>query len=1118
MNRYLLRIATQLLTVLFMLSNSALFGRNNTAVQSIEKIYVQIELKNGSLIQALQLIERQSPIFFMYNPEDVKGVEHLTVSGKRQSVAALLKTMLANTKLEFKQVDSRVLIVPVGAGQTRAAADAAATMAAHRQDGRVSGKVVDATGVPISGATVKMAGPRDFSQSTNQEGNFSFTGVPFGTYEVTISSLGYVEQQTTVELQASNTNFQLNITLQERLSELSEVVVVAYGQQERSSFTGAVSTLKGEDIASTPRVSVQESFQGNLAGVQVSNGNGQPGSVPDIRIRGIGSINAGSQPLYVVDGVPIETFDLTGYGTNTIAGISANDIESISVLKDASSASLYGSRAANGVVLITTKSGASGRTKLNVGFQQGFNSDALNDRNKPLSTPEMLELLREGWVNAGQDLSTFNERVIEANNIDTTINTDWAKELLRTGRFSQYDINASGGNDKSNFYLSAGYMESQSVLIGVDYDRFTGKMKIANKPNDWISFDANMLFSYQKANTRPDASSFENPYYYLQRIQPWAPVRNPDGTYVLQYSSSSSDVNPKALAEAALRQGKTYNVLPGISASLKFTDYLSFETKGSLNLNFAESRVYRPYNFSSSAASGGIGSHRNNRMVSWINTNILRFNKTFGDHGIQAIAGTEAQKTTFVESQAEANNFLPNTTYLDGASVPTGATSGLLNNAISSLFFNANYAFKQKYHLSFSLRRDGSSRFYGSQNMYGNFYSVGGAWNIDKEGFMDHVDVISSLNLRVSYGENGNQDIGNFAALGLYSMTAYDGGTGLYYSQINNDLLTWEKNKPFNIGLDFGLFNNRLSGTFEYYKRITSDLLYNMPIPSPNGLLEYFENIGAMENKGVELSLSTRNIVAEQAGGFNWTTSFNITTTKNVVTKLPSPLVDISTYREEGLDFYQFYLVGYAGVDPNTGNALWYTDETKTATTTVYGEAERFLQGSAIPDFYGGFNNNFSYKGFDLGVNIFFNWGNKIFDNWARYSDTDGNLGTNIRGKMSRQIYNYRWQQPGDDALLPKVVYLGTQSSTPDFRSTRYLYDGSYIRLRDVTLAYNLPAAWLQRMGKLGGARLYVRASNLYTYVRDKRLPYDPEVSVTGQLDNKPPVPRTVVFGIDLTL
>lgn len=1111
-----------LLALAFLMASmtGSVAGNELRPVQSIDKISVEVDIRNASLTQVLKLIEPQAGINFMYNEKDVQNVKNITIPKRKAVVSDLLDMVLEKTHLGYKQVDSRVLILPVHSINTSNLAQTIHKMEESPirpvQTGQISGKIVGNDGVGIQSVTIRLEGPKELSQTTDISGNFAFTGLPAGTYRITVTSVGYERYTESVSLRTESMTARLSISLRELINELTEVLVVAYGRQERSSFTGSVSSLKAEDVASTPRVSIQESFQGNLTGVQASNGSGQPGSVPDVRIRGIGSINAGSRPLYVVDGVPIESFDLTGYGTNTIAGISANDVENITVLKDASSASLYGSRAANGVVLITTKSGNSGRTRLNIGVQQGYNSDALGDRNKPVSTSEMLELLREGWVNAGQSLSTFNDHVISANNIDTTISTNWADELLRTGKFSQYDLSINGGNDITNYYISGGYMRSQAVMIGVDYDRVTSKIKVASKPASWASFDANILFSYQKANTRPDESSFENPFYYLQRMQPWVPVRNEDGTYILQYSSSSSDINPRALAEQSIRRGTTYNVMPGLSAAINLSNDLVFESKGSINLNFAEARNYRPYNFSSSAASGGIGIHRNRRVVSWINTNILRYDKQFGDHGLQLMVGSEAQKTQFTGSEAQATNFLPGATYLDAASNPTTATSSFNSNSIFSLFFNSNYNYLQKYHLSFSLRRDGSSRFYGSQNMYGNFYSVGGAWNIDKEDFIRDLDYISALTLRASYGENGNQDIGDFAAMGLYSRTAYDGAIGLYYSQINNDLLTWEKNRPFNVGLDFGFFRNRFTGAFEYYNRITSDLLYAMPIPSPNGLLTYLENIGEMKNSGIELSLTSRNMVASNPGDFTWSTTLNFTTQENLITKLPTTMIDTYRYREVGLDFYQFHLVGYAGVDPQTGEALWWKDGSMSETITDYSKAARFNQGSAIPKFFGGFNNNFSLKNFELGVNVFFNFGNKIFDNWARYSDTDGNLGVNIRGKMSRQVYDYRWQQPGDDAQLPKIVYLGTQSSTSEMRSTRYLYDGSYVRLRDVTLAYNFPPSALQSMGKLGGLRLYARASNLYTWLKDERLPYDPEVQVTGMLDNKPPVARTVVFGIDV--
>lgn len=1064
------------------------------------KSYAQINIHESKInvLNLLNEVERQSKYQFFFNNAEIKNLGTVTANFRNSNVTDVLNLISKEKNVDYTIIDRTIVL------KKRAAVKMENAPTPKEVFADIKGRVVDDKNKALEGVSVKVKTSTKGTM-TDKNGNFTLAGVEPGN-TIVFSIVGY-----------KNAEYPANqippvVILQKDEQELESVTVVAYGTRTKADLTGSISTVKGDAISGAPRVGIQESLQGNVAGLQASNGDGQPGSLPTIRIRGIGSINANSQPLYVIDGIPIESADFTGFGTNSIAGISNSDVESISILKDASAASLYGSRAANGVILITTKSGKSGKTKINISLQNGFNQNSMLKRSQPLSTPEMLELLREGWVNAGKDLNTFTKDVIVANGIDTTINTDWLKELTRRGKFAQYDVNLSGGNENNSFYFSTSYLKSESVLREVDYDRLTGKLNLTNKVTPKLKMDVNMLFSYQKANTVLDASSFENPVYYMQRLQPWAPVRDANGDYVLEYSSSSSDINPRAQAEASLRQGITYSFMPGGKLKYQITDNLSFESNANLNLNMGESIRYRPTYFTSSALTNGSGSKGINKMSSWISSSLLKYNTVINeDHRFDALLGFEAQKTNFSGSMASATNFLPGTIYLDGASTPQTASSYFRDNSIVSVFANANYNYLRKYYFTVSARRDGSSKFYGSDNMWGNFYSLGFSWNMDREKFIENLGIFSQLKLRTSFGENGNQDIGNYAAMGLYSMNRYDGEPALVYSQINNDRLTWEKNKPFDIGLDFGILNNRLSGSFDFFSRVTSDLLYNLPIPASNGVLDYNKNIGSMKNVGVEVALSSKNVVAKRPGGFTWSTDFNITTYKNTIIKLPSPLVDSYNKREEGQDFYQFYLVGYAGVDKQTGEALWYTDGNKNKTTTVYNEAERAYQGSALPKFFGGLSNSLSYKNFSLSAQIYFNWGNKVWHDWARYTETDGNLTTNIRGKMSRQIYDYRWQKPGDDALLPKIVYGGTQSSVSDFRSTRYLYDGSYIRLRDVTLAYDFK----MKNQILNAARVYVRGGNLVTILKDKRLAFDPEVPVTGQLSNKPPLATTFILGID---
>ncbi|WP_276480868.1 SusC/RagA family TonB-linked outer membrane protein [Paraflavitalea pollutisoli] len=973
------------------------------------------------------------------------------------------------------------------------------------QNKTLSGKVTDQAGAPIPGASVVLKG-NNGGTSTGSDGSYSIT-VPENARTLIVSAVGFAQQEVTI-----GKNIQLDIQLTKNDQGLAEVVVVAYGTQNKRSLTGAATTISTEKLARAPRASIQESFQGNVAGVQAVNGSGQPGSVPNIRIRGVGSINASSAPLYVIDGVPVVSGDITGYNTNTIAGLSSNDVESVTVLKDAAAASLYGSRAANGVVLITTKTGKAGRTKFSASAQYGINKITLRDSDLPLSTPEMLELLREGWVNSGKNLADFPAEV-KARGVDSTVNTDWVDALTRNGNFQQYDLSASGGTDKTTFYLSGGIYKSEAAVIGSDYTRTTAKLSLTNKATDRLSFNGSLSLGYQQSNTSSDAGAFANPIRSFYRLQPWLRIYNPDGSFDNSYNNT---FNPVQLAEKNFRKAKSYSALGSVGAQYKIYQGLTFETKAGLDMNYGMTNLFWSPGFGDGRNYGGYGSASNALYLNWITTNLLKYKTTFGeDHEFDALVGYEAQKTTVNSSSNAASNFLPNTNTLANAAKPESSSSSITENSIASVLANVGYNYKRKYYLTGTFRRDGSSRF-GFNKRYGNFWSVGASWDITSESFMANLKTLSQLKLRASYGLNGNQEIGNFDSRGLYSgNTVYDGSPAYALTQYSNDKLTWEVNKPLNIGLDFGFLNDRITGSLEWYERKTTALLLTVPISSINGLTGYTDNVGAMKNSGIEISISSRNIVSSSPDGFSWSTDFNLTTLKNKITALNSP--SRGTFnREVGLDFYQYYLIDYAGVNAANGEAMWYTDSARTKTTNVFSQGLRANQGSALPDFFGGLTNTVSMKGFTLSFQLYYNFGNKIYDGWGSFLNSDGSSGFSATGKINRYTYENRWKKAGDVTDVPRVTYLGSQTGLSSQNSSRFLYDGDYVRLRDVTLSYNLPRSVTSRL-KLANARFYVRANNLFTWVKDKRLSYDPEVPVTGDLDQRPPVFRTIVGGIDIS-
>ncbi len=954
--------------------------------------------------------------------------------------------------------------------------------------------------MPIPGVNVELAAV-DFKQNiaSNESGDYAFNITKAGTYTLTASSIGFNKFTQIIEVRS--TDIVKNITLTASTQDLSEVMVVAYGTQTKASFTGSAKELKGAVINGSPRVSIQESLQGNVAGVIASNGSGQPGAVPNVRIRGVGSVNAGSGPLYVVDGIPLEA--------GQISGLNSFDIENLTVLKDASAASIYGSRAANGVILITTKSGVAGKTLISASVQSGVNNIITFENSKLLNTNETLELLKEGWVNKGKDPSLFDAE-IALNKVNSNVNTDWFDLLTRTGNNTQADLSISGGNEKTKFYISGSHYIAKAPVLGSDFTRSTANVRISNQATEKLSLSGGLQLNNRDNHSQADGGTFSNPVRMYSLYQPFLRAYNDDGTYDFSYYNR---YNPIAQVLESYDTRNSYALIGNFLAKYQILKNLAIENQSNINFLYQESVEYNKSGIGTSRSDGGRSTNSTDRATNWVNTTILRYNKVFGDFGLKTYAGYEAQKVREVGNSVQKKNFLPNSYTLDNASVLAAGGSSATANALNSIFFNASTDYKNKYYLSASFRRDGSSRF-GSENRYGNFYSIGASWNLSREDFMKNQNLFSDLRIRTSYGVNGNQDIGNFVSRALYSSTSYDNAPGLSFSNYGNNLLTWEKNKPFNIGLDFGILNNRLTGTFEYYARTTSDLLLNRPISATNGLTSFTDNVGAIKNSGLELELNSINI-SPKTDGLGWTTSFNISTIKNKITSLTSPIVSGTYNRFVGGDYYQLYLVGYAGVNPTNGEANWYTDESKSQTTNVYGSAKPFNQGSALPDFFGGLTNSFTYKGFSLSFQIYFNIGNKTYDNYGASGTSDGSQGFAPTAKMSRYTYNNRWQKAGDNTLQPKIVYLGSQSGPSSQQSTRFLYDGDYFRLRDITLGYQLPTKWVNQ-AKMASARLYFRANNLFTYIKDKRISFDPEVGIDGLADKNIPVYRTALLGLEV--
>lgn len=1073
------------------------------ANSSYSQTKIDIEVNNITIENLFKEIQGKSKYIFFYNDEVLANNKAVTIHLKEATLESILDLAFLNTNLDYK-IDDRQVVVKK---RIKSEIKKASTDTQLIQEWTVSGNIVDKTGIPLIGATVIEKGTNN-GVTTDFDGNFKMK-ITQDKSILIISFLGYVTQEVSV-----NEGKKIKIVLIDEAQNLDEVLVVAYGKQSKSSFTGAAVDVDISKVKEVPTSSFQESLQGNVAGVQMSSTSGQPGYAQSIRIRGVGSINANSDPLYVVDGIPVVSGNISTIATssNTIAGINQKDIETITVLKDASATSIYGSRGANGVILITTKRGKSGKTKFDFSTQYGVSEMIFRDSNKLLTTPESLELLIESRMNIGESFETAQKYIYDR--VDENVNTNWKDVISRTGEYRQYGISASGGSEKTTFYSSLGIYNQEAVIIGVDYKKFNAKVNINHKATDKLSMNFGVAASNQVLHTIDEAGNANNPVRAMVREVPWQPVYNEDGSY---NTSILLTYNPVGIVEENIRESKLYGILGNLGLNYDFNKNLSFETKVNVDFNLADEFQYdNPY-FGEGRNDGGRGRASDNIVLNWNVTNLLKYSIDINEsNNLRFLLGQEAQKITSSSVYAYASNYgAPGLTSLDNASVYKDASSTKTASSLSSIFFNVSYALNNTYFLNVTGRRDGSSRF-GSDVRYANFGSIGLGWNIEKEKFMENITFINKLKLRSSYGINGNQEIGDFASRGLYNTgDDYNSNPGYSYGQQSNPSLTWEKNKPFNIGLDFGLFN-RFSGTIEYYTRTTTNLLFQVPISATNGITSYLDNVGEMKNSGIELALSAA--IFDNPNGFSWKSDFNITTNSNEIIKLQNdePIIEDNYIREVGSDFYTFYMPGYAGVDAQNGNALWYTNETKTETTSIYSEADPYKQGSALPKFYAGFTNTFNYKNISLSFMLFLNEGNKVYDTWGRYISTDGSAQLNDRGNLTRKIYENRWQQPGDITNVPKVVWGNTQSGLANQHSTRFLYDGTYIRLRDITLAYQLPATLTDKL-KISNVRFYLKGTNALTWVKDKELEIDPEVGINGTANLRIPISKQFLMGVDFS-
>jgi TonB-linked SusC/RagA family outer membrane protein len=992
------------------------------------------------------------------------------------------------------------------------------TVPLFAQEKTISGIITSSEdGLPLTGVTVKLKNSA-IGTISDVDGKYRIP-VPPGDVELIFSFVGYQEQ-----VIAAGNRTLINIIMNPSVKELSEVVVTGYTTQEKKTITGSITSVSAADFKDMPVSGMDQALQGRAAGVVVTQSSGTPGGGIMIRVRGNSSISGSNRPLFIVDGVPIADGGLSGrsFGgqqDNALATLNPNDIESIEILKDASAKAIYGSRAANGVILITTKRGKTDtKTNINLEVQRGMIDPV--GRVELLNSQELLELQREALRNAGQ-----NPDLAGIPGVTDAINTDWIDVVSRTGILQQYQLSAQGGTNKTKFYLSGSYRDEEGVIFNNKFERWTGTFNLDHNATDKLRFGINASLA-RTLNKRIKGDNFlDGVYSGALRSLPWYEPYNEKGRL-----NAPGDIgyaafpNFNPLAQAIEPRFDTYatKIIAGIYAEYELLPELVVRTKFNTDFNAVNEDQFEPSTtaiggFLPNVGGQGYGVYSTSEFATLLNTTLITYNKVKGNHQFGGLLGSEVLSSTGRSSNVQGILF-PNDrlSYLTSSGLILDGSSFLIQNGLVSYFGEVNYNYKEKYLLKVNARYDGSSRF-GRDRRFGFFPAVSLGWRITEEEFMKKFEFISEMKLRGSVGVTGNERIGNFLFLESWgAATAYNGVPAIAPATLANPLLQWEQTTEVNLGLDMGFFENRISFNAEVYYNQTNNLLLSETLPLTTGFGAVQGNLGQLTNKGAELTISTENLNKK----LRWNTSFNISTNFNIVNRLATDepqFAGYSTFTNSthivtpGHPLGSFWGLKFLGVDPATGDAI-YEDVNQDGVITA---SDGQIIGNAQPLFTGGLSNSFSFKNFDLTAFFQFSYGNSMI-NFANTGML--NSGESLDENQIATARN-RWRQPGDIASVPRYEFGNTFNNR---FSSRFVEDGSFLRLKNVALGYTLPRAMAARY-KLQSVRIFASGTNLWTLTRYTGA--DPEVNT---LDGSTlaqgidfytlPQVRTLMMGINIGL
>lgn len=983
----------------------------------------------------------------------------------------------------------------------------------------ITGTIVDSrTKQALEGASISL------KSSTNEVLSDKFGQFKLVTYKpaphvITVSYVGY----TSAEIQVRDGSNE--ILLVASAEQLNEAVVVGYGTQRRADITGSIAKISAADVKKIPVASFDAQLQGKAAGLQVISNSGVPGEGVFVRVRGTTSINSSSDPLYIVDGVflnnsSLQTMNMGGRSTSPIADINPADIESIEVLKDAASTAIYGSRGANGVVIVTTKKGNyNAKPKISFDLSNGWVEADKSTLPKLASGPETAMLANEYWINSGIDRPSLNQtfanrpfrpRAEGGQGLPEEQGTyDRLGDLLRKGYIQDYNLGIQGGTSTSKYYVGAGYTNQEALMNVISFNRASLKFNFDQKLSDKISFG---LTNSLSRSYRNQARTGDGPQVSL-----WNSAIS-SATYSPKYAEDGTSVgadNTYVLMENYDVNTVTLRYIGSIFGEAQLAPGLKFRSSFSLDYNHYDEAAYWNSKTSIGRATQGQATSALTQNSTWINENTLSYQKRFGDHSLNLLAGNSVQSSTLSLTSAEGQGFANDNYKLISSASVRNSNQGWSKYTLASFFGRVGYQFLNKYYAEASLRADASSKF-GANNKWGYFPAFSLGWRLKEEFFLRDVEWISDLKLRGSYGTTGNQaGINNFAALGLWS------GSGSYADvvgvplagigpfQLGNDDLRWEKTAQTNIGLDLALFSNKLSITFDWYNKYTSGLLLQQPIPASSGFNTFWANGGEISNQGYEIGINSTNIKTKS---FTWNTSFNLSGNKNRIEKLPSQLTRYTrdwVIMKEGYEMNSFWLYEQLGIDPKTGAVIFDGQDENGAVTA----SDRKIIKSAYPKFYGGISNQFSYKGFDLGLQFTFQYGNYSL-NLNRYFRERNPLSGGVFAKMLE-----RWTPENPNTDVPRLTSIGNNYTID--QNSRYLEDASFLRLKQLSFGYNLPAA-LVKAWRLSNVRVYFSGSNLILWTKysgdpESNVTSDPTAQGIGSFGT-PPQPKGFQFGLNVTL